>query len=466
MIECKLLFVDDDEMIRRVMERGLSSQITSVTSVSSPDEARQALEKDRFDVVVTDLRMNGVSAENDAVGINLIRVIRERTPETEVIMQTGFGSLENVEKALRAGAYDYLEKPYKPERLIRMIERAMESRRMRSELASLRQQVAFEYGFDGLVGVSHSMQVIKEKITRAADCDMPALIAGESGVGKAHLARTIHHHSRRRRNALITFDCSATAERLMESELFGARETRPGRSARKLQGWFQHADGGTLLIKHIEKLPLTAQARLLTLLDNAGATAVEDGAAVPVDVRLIATTTVDLQEAVREGSFMGQLLDRFAGLTLTPPPLRERRDDIADLANVFLRRQNTDKGIMKLAAPTLEKLMEHEWPGNVAELQNTIRRAVALAQDKVITADDIFFTTEGKGRQSRQVAASDVTVGTRGSLEMTYRARILKSLEDNNWNFSQTAQELGIGRTTLWRKVKKYNLKRELVADK
>lgn len=463
MIDSKMLFVDDDELIRRVVERGMQGKINQTTAVAGPNEALQELSQNRFDIVVTDLRMNGAEPLNDDVGINLIRSIKEMYPETEIIVQTGYGSTENVEKAIRAGAYDYLEKPYKVERLALMIDRATESRRMRRELSTLRQQVAFEYGFDGLIGSSPQMLRVKEAMVTIAETDSPTLILGESGVGKSLVAKSIHHHSRRRKESLLTFDCSSSADRLIDSELFGFNE-RGGRGGRAT-GWYQQADCGTLIIKQAERLPLTSQGKLLNELTRAVKLPVNDELARLADVRVIATNRGNLDTAISERGFMEQLAERLGANTLIVPTLRERNDDIPALAQKFLRNYAGDDehGLRaQFSGGALEKLMEHSWPGNVRELQNTVRRSLTLSGGGAISADDIFFTGEN-GAHARSV--SDSAMSVKGSLEMTYRARILKSLEDNNWNYSQTAQELGIGRTTLWRKVKKYNLQRDLLVD-
>ncbi|MBN4076566.1 sigma-54-dependent Fis family transcriptional regulator [Gemmatimonas aurantiaca] len=463
MIDCNMLFVDDDELIRRVVEREMENKISYTHTVSGPNEALAALELLKYDIVVTDLRMNGSGPLNDDIGINLVRTIKEMYPEMEIIVQTGYGSTDNMEKAMCAGAYDCLEKPYKIERLALMVERATESRRMRRELSALRQQVAFEYGFDGLIGSSPAMLRLKESMATIAETDSPVLIIGESGVGKSLVAKTIHHHSRRRKETLLTFDCASVAERLIDSELFGV--TGRGNRSGRVTGWYQQTDKGSLIIKQVERLPLTSQGKLHSELFRATSLPEHDALERLADVRIFATNNIGWETAVSERGFLGSLAERLSANTLLVPALRDRIDDVPALAQKFLQNYasaSKDITVAQFTGSALEKLMEHTWSGNVRELQNTVRRALALSSDGTVSPDDVFFTSDGGSGEGR---ANTSTLTVNGSLEMTYRARILKSLEDNHWNYSQTANELGIGRTTLWRKVKKYKLQRELLAD-
>lgn len=478
MIDCKVLFVDDDELISRVTKRALEKSVSQITCVDSPEDALKEMSREAFDVVVTDLRLNGDNPESDSDGYRLIKTIREDYPNTEVILQTGYGSLESAEKALRMGASDYIEKPYKIERLILVIERALENRRLRQELSMLRQQVAFDYGYDGLMGDTVEALRLKESIRQASEHERHVLLYGDAGSGKDLAAKIIHHHSKRRRAPLYILDCKTIPERLIDSELFGQIDSRPRSRVSATSGLMEMANGGVLLIKHIDLMPRQTQGKLLSALQTGPA--IDGISGMSVDVRVIATTTVDLNEYVAQAKFLETLLEKIGGVTLIVPPLSARRDDIHTLADHFLRTHDgsaetsttseasdmSSKTEMTFASAALEKMLYYDWPGNIRELKNVVRRASALSRSAEIMADDIFFTT-GPDRTGRKGAPDKgVTVMSSGSsMEMTYRSRILKSLEDNNWNYSQTAIELGIGRTTLWRKVKKYNLSKDMISD-
>lgn len=470
MIECTALFVDDDELIRRVTELGLSQLVKSVECVSSSDEAIDALNRKHFDVVITDLRMGGDTQDADAEGIRLVRKIKQSYPETIVILQTGYGTLENAEKALRAGAFDFVEKPYKVERLALVIERALESLRMSRELTTLRQQVAFEFSFDNITGSSVSMQSLRAEITRAAECDQPILIFGEPGSGKNMIAKTIHHHSRRRREVVLSFDCEKAPKRLIDSELFGSPAT--SRAGSRRSGLISQASCGTLILRHVDTLPLQSRVRLLDMIRRR-----EEGTETTannpnVDVRIIMTTTATRAELDSSGLMTEATMDSLGLISLSAIALRERSEDIPALAQKIMREKGEgENGSLnqreyRLSPAALERMLDYDWPGNVRELQNVIQRAKALATNDTISPDDVFFT---QNHRDAQTTAGSRVMGansdTRSSLEMTYRTRILKSLEDNNWNYSQTAIELGIGRTTLWRKVKKYNLNKDLINE-
>ncbi len=353
------------------------------------------------------------------------------------------------------------------------IEKAMENRRLRNELASLRQHVAWEFGYDNITGDSNALRHVKDTVARLSETDLPVLITGEPGVGKELFAKAVHFHSRRRKSPLMTINCSTHPTNLIDSELFGASRSLYSSTTLTKRGLLEQADGGAIIIDEIAKLPLESQTKLMRVIDNSEITTTGPGATRKVHVRIIATTSHDLARDVADGAFREDLYARLKSVPLHIPALRDRKEDIPLLVERFLRSTHSDKTAagesLRLSRPALEKLIAHNWPGNVRELESTIRRARALARNAEISADDIFFVSSPMISPKPAIivatteTAGDTIAGERGSLELTFRNRIIKSLEDNDWNFTQTATELGIGRTTLWRKVKKYNLKRELI---
>ena len=468
MIDCSVLFVDDDELIRRVMERGLSKHIKRVTCSDNPADALRAIDETSFDIVVTALRTNDPVSDADMSGIKLIQSIKEHHPNTEIVVQTGFGSLESAERATRAGAYDYIEKPYKVERLVMVIERALQHRKLRNEVMLLKQQVAFDYSYDGLIGDSVTTLRFKEAIARAAEKDTFVLISGEKGTGKSTAAKIIHHHSLRRKRPVITIACGETPQRLIDSELFGPGSSHQITSSPFSGGALANVTGGTLILKDIEKLPKDTQRKLASVLQACLQMDSNPTSEGHNDVRIIATACADLPESAIAGAFSTELLSLLEVTSIEAPALRDRTDDILPLARRFMKdainsaMDGSETTERYLSGAALEKLMNYSWPENVSELRSVLRRADALARTAEITADDIFFVSKD---QPTEALVRTPALNSGGSLEMTYRARILRSLEDNNWNYSQTAAELGIGRTTLWRKVKKYNLSKGLVGE-
>jgi len=465
----KVLFVDDDERNSRAVRAGLQDRVTQVDIAASYDEALARLGRETYDVVITDLRIASADDGND--GLALIRKIKELQPLAEIILQAGIGAVENAVAAMRAGAFDFVEKPC-------MIERALENRARRQELTTLRQQAAWEFSFDNVIGDSPTMRGLKDTMTRLAESELPALIVGESGVGKELFAKAVHFHSPRRKRPILALNCDAIPQHLIESALFGCLKGPFTTALGSQPGLFEQADGGTIILDEISAMPLEAQAKLMRVLQELEILPIGAGAPRKINVRVIATTNRDLSEMVIAKEFRDDLYYRLNAAPLVIPSLRDRREDIPTLAERFARAASANSP--RLSRGSLEKLVAHDWPGNMRELENTLRRACALARGGEISAEDIFFVSAPVSMSSVGMTRSfgadsgtptpDFMMSTgggdlSGSLEVTFRNRIVKSLRDNNWNFTQTAHELGIGRTTLWRKVKKYNLRRELIAQ-
>jgi two-component system response regulator HydG len=446
-----ILIVDDDRLLSKTLTKLFTRNGYRATGALSLEEAMTHLESDMFDLILTDLCLDSDS------GFDLLAAAKRHNADTEVIIMTAFGSVESAVEAIQRGASDYITKPFKNEELLFKVNRAREQIGMRHEIRYLRQEVANRFGFDNIIGASKAIADLKQMVDRIARTDISVLITGESGTGKELFARVIHHHSTRRDKPIVPINCSAIPENLLESELFGHLKGSFTSAHANKRGLFEEADHGTVFLDEIGDLPYSIQAKLLRVLQEQEVRPVGSTATRKIDVRVIAATNADLGAAVREGRFREDLYYRLNVMPIHIPPVRERPDDIPPLTEYFMRTitENDDLQDHVPSPEAMALLLRHTWPGNVRELENTLKRALALSGGKRIGADDIIFISP-----RTDPVTPNRTAGSEGqSLAETQKLQILESLEANNWNYSLTASQLGIGRTTLWRKIKKYNLK-------
>lgn len=456
-----ILLVDDDDAFRTIVEILLRKNGYEVITASGVSRAIEIIHERKMDLIITDLRMN------DGNGMELLSKAREFHCNATVIIETAFGSVKNAVEAMRQGAYDYITKPFKNEELLVLIEKALEHRDIREELNALREEVAWKYSFDNIIGVSGAMKQLKNLAARVASTDVSILITGESGTGKELLARAIHHHSVRRKKKFIPIDCSSIPAELLESEFFGHIKGSFTSAYNTHRGLFEEAEGGTVFLDEIGDMPFQLQSKILRVLQESEIRPVGSSASKKIDVRILAATNKDLAILAKEGNFREDLFYRLNVLPINIPPLRERADDIAILAEHFLKTEKAKEGIpdLSISPEAMEKILSHHWPGNIRELENTIKRAIALSHDGRLVANDIMFITSdaggrgsvfaGWGTKLKEEKISEIDCGT---LEESLKQRIEATLFANEWNFTRTAMKLGIGRTTLWRKVKKYNI--------
>lgn len=445
------------EVLARLLSRG-QHQITTTGSI---EKALSLLRDATFHLVV--IGTTELSGAREIAGS-----IRAAFPWIEVFAVSTNSETPDTFEITQAGTRDYLTTTCTRDELDQHILKALEHGRMKQELTSLRQHVAMSYGFDNIVGVSRPITKLKETIKRVAPTDITISINGPSGTGKELLARVIHHHSLRRKNNFVTVDCSSIPESLFSSEVFGEESAGDIPTGFTRPSLLAEANGGTIFFDDIDRLPASVQPRLMNFLKTFTVRLAGQPQATKIDVRVISATSKNIEAMVAEGCFSKELFYQLSVLPLTLPPLSQRLEDIELLTEYFLRRQacEMDKPLFEVTRRALDLLLSHTWPGNVGELENTLRRATALCRDNCIDADDILFI----GSDTTAATEEEVTEKTElrrksGLLDEGQRSIIIKALSENDWNFTQTAQELGIGRTTLWRKVKKYNLTKETVTQ-
>ena len=435
----KILVVDNDPEMLSLLQRRLESEGRIVAAVASGAEAVASLGRDEFDVVLTDLVMDGVD------GWGVLREAQRVQPQARVILMTAFASLETAIEAVREGAYDYLTKPFKLAEADMAVDRALDDRRLREENRRLRAEVERRFSFDSLIGRSESMQAVFEKIRAVADTDATVLLLGESGTGKELVARAIHHNSARRGRPFVPVNCAAIPETLLESELFGHEKGAFTGAVRKRAGLFADAHGGTLFLDEVGDIPLPVQAKLLRALQEKTIRPVGGSQEIQLDVRLVSATHRDLLALVGEGRFRDDLYYRLAVIPIRLPSLRERSEDLLLLANHFLARASAGLGkrLEGFDDDATAWLLAHRWPGNVRELENVIERAVTLARGpRVVRADlGIEFTPEGAAGLSLRPTLAE--------LEEQY---IRQVIEETNGDKAAAAKILGISVRTLQRR--------------
>jgi DNA-binding NtrC family response regulator len=447
--QLRLLIVDDEQSIRRLcitVGQGLNF---SCSEAETAEAALASVETAPPDIVVTDLKMPGQS------GTDLLRKIKELLPRTEIAIMTGHGSIESAVETMREGAYDYIEKPFRVERLRQLLQRMAEKVRLVNENQFLRDRVSADTQLDGIIGTSAKIQDVLRMISRLKDTRTPVLITGESGTGKELVARAIHFRGALARMPFIAVDCGALVPTLMESELFGHEKGAFTGALRSKPGLFQAANGGSIFLDEIGELPLEMQAKLLRVLQEKEIRPIGSNEQVSVDTRVIAATNRDLEAAYRTGTFRKDLYFRLNVVTVHLPALRERRSDIPQLAHFFLDRYAPGENV-QISPGAIKSFLQYDWPGNVRELENCIARAVALGDHRSIEVSDLpgcIAAAEDPDMSAQ--AAAELSTTALADLE---RMTILRVFEQAGGDKTIAGKMLGISRATLYRRLKRYNL--------
>ncbi|MBC7358073.1 MAG: sigma-54-dependent Fis family transcriptional regulator [Desulfacinum sp.] len=445
----RILIVDDEKIARDNLEYVLKKEGYDVVAVDSGFRALKELERSEFDLVMTDLRMERVD------GMDVLERTKELSPETEVIVVTGYATVSSAVEAMKKGAYHYLPKPYKLDEVRILVRKALERRELEKEVRELRRQVKRESGGPVIIGKSEKMQQLLRMVEQIAPTDTSVLILGETGTGKELVARAVHARSERCDRPFLAINCGAFTEELLANELFGhEKEAFTGARSTK-KGLLESAQGGTVFLDEIGEMPPTMQVKLLRVLQERRLIRVGGTEEIPVDIRVVAATNRNLLKEVKKGRFRQDLYYRLNVITLYVPPLVERRDDIPLLCRHFLEKfaREQKKEIHEISEDVLEVLMHYEFPGNVRELENIMERAVALAQGDRIEVShlppDLQQLTLRVPRHARREFL------TLEEYEKDYILWVLKKVKGNK---TKAAEILGIDRVSLWRRLKRFGL--------
>ena len=439
----KILIVDDELIMRESLSGWLERDGHAVQTAASGEEALEKVKETQFDIFMVDIKMEGIS------GLDVLRSVKESDPEADVVMITAYGSIPSAIEAMRDGAYDYMLKPFDPNELGVLIEKIVHHQEQARENIYLKEQVKERTRFESMIGQSKPMQEIFNLICDVAPMDSTVLITGETGTGKGLAAKAIHTNSSRRNGPFVTVNCGAIPEHLMETELFGhqkgaftdAKETKKGR--------LELAHGGTLFLDEIGEISMRMQIDLLRVLEDRVFYRVGGTQPIEADFRVIAATNRNLDEAIAAGVFREDLFYRLNVISFEMPSLIQRKEDIPLLAEHFLYRfaQETNKPTDNISREAMDEMMLYDWPGNIRELENAIERAVVVGKEREILPEDL------------PIFCHDLTpVKRANSLQEVEKIHIQQILTENQWNIARSAKILGIDRSTLYSKIKRYHI--------
>lgn len=450
MVKASLLIVEDDASQSAILSMDLKRRGFQVEAVKSGEDAIQKMQEQDYDVVIADLKLSG-----GMDGLTVLKKTKEFLPDTEVVMVTGHGTIHNAVEAMKGGAYDYLTKPFETDELAVILEKALERRKLLGEVRRLREEVKGKYSFEGIIYVSREMQNVLDLVRKVAATDAVVLIHGESGTGKELIARALHENSPRRNGSFVAINCGAIPEGLLESELFGHVKGSFTGADRNKRGLFEEANGGTIFLDEISETTPGLQVKLLRVLQEHEIRRVGDNHPIKVSGRVITATNKDLAHLSKEGKFREDLYYRLKVFPIHLPPLRDRPDDIMPLAEHFLRRARKKNGgeAGRFSVEAAAALRAYSWPGNVRELEHTVERALIMASGPAIRAEDLPSEIQAPpGARRRSKSAT---------LEDTEKDHILDTLKACGGNQNEAAKKLGIGRNTLWRKLKAYGIPKQ-----
>jgi len=445
----KILVVDDELSVSHSLALNLQVAGYQVQEAGSGEEALRLVEKEIYDLVICDLRMEKMS------GLEVLRRLKQCAPDTEVLMMTAFAAVDTAVQAMKEGAYDYIAKPFQHDELLLTVSKALERNQLRLRVRVLEQRMREKYGIENVVATSEAMQAILRTTAALAGTDTTVLITGESGTGKELVANAIHQISPRREQPFIAVNCGALPEQLLESELFGhVRGAFTGAITNK-RGLAEEANGGTLFLDEIGDAPLSIQVKLLRFIETGEIRRVGDTQILQVKARVIAATNRNLPQMMEDGAFRADLYYRLNVIPLYIPPLRERQEDILLLTQHFLKKhqQRLNRPNLRLSPEAQSCLLQYRWPGNVRELSHAIEHAVTLSSNEILQPSDFppqisQPPTAIKRRETQHLME--------GSLAEVEKAYIFKVLQDANWNQKQAGKVLQLSKATLYRRLKEY----------
>jgi len=464
MMKAKILVVDDEEIVLKSCRKILEGGGHEVFTALSGQEAFDLMEKEPIDIVITDIKMPVMD------GMEVLEKVKEKYPDILVIMITGYSTVQSAVQAMKLGAFDYIPKPFTPDEVLIVVERALEKKSLIYENIYLRKELEAKYGFDNIIGSSPKMQEVYKLIRKVAPTDSTVLIRGESGTGKELIARALHFNSPRKQKPFVPVDCGVLAQELLQSELFGhVKGSFTGAIVTK-PGLFEIADGGSIFLDEIGDINPNFQSKLLRVLQEREFTPVGGVEAKKVDLRFIVATNKDLEKLVEEKQFREDLFYRLHVISMTVPPLREKKDDIPLLAYHFLKKyaKEMKKNIKSISVDAMNMLIAYSWPGNVRQLENVVERAIVMAEGDAITTEHLPFVV------GAEIAHPDTLIPKtsmelkeikkrmrESAVESIEKSFILDALTRNDWNVTKSAKEVGMQRSNFQALMRKYNIRIE-----
>lgn len=448
----RILVVDDEESVRWALRKALERANYRVDLAVDGPSGLKAAEDPGVDLALLDVRLPGRD------GLDVLREIRKRRPDLPVIMMTAYGTLQVAVEAMKLGAYDYIGKPFDMDEVLLVVEKALEAQALAREVAHLRQTVEERFDLGGIVGASPAMQQIFKAVGKVAGTDLTVLLRGESGTGKELIARAVHENSRRKGRPFVPVNCAAIPRELLESELFGHEKGAFTGAVSARRGRFEQAEGGTVFLDEVGDMDLSLQTKLLRVLQERRVERLGGEGSIPVDVRIVAATNQDLEEAVVRRAFREDLFYRLNVVTIHLPPLRDRREDIPPLVTHFLAAFAQEQHVSaKVVSPeAMDLMLAYNWPGNVRELENVIQRAVILCPEPQIRADDIIL-------EDAVTPAAPAALGGKTIHELQ-RDVILSTLERMGGNRTHTAKALGVTVRTIRNHLRRHRLESQAKA--
>ena len=454
----KILIVDDDASLRRVLEYNLAEEGYSVATAASGEEALELLGRSPFDLMVTDIQMSGIS------GMELLARVRRDTPETQVIVITAFGTIEMAVEAMKGGAFEYVTKPFNRDELKLVVRKALRVQNLERDNVRLRREVSKRFEVKNIIGDSEPMQQVFRLIEKVADTTAPVLITGDSGTGKELVARALHYGSARAERPFLAVNCAAIPRELLESELFGHKKGAFTGAIRDKKGKFEEAHGGTLFLDEIGDLPIELQAKILRALQEMEVTPVGPNDIIRVDVRILAATNRDLESRIEEGAFREDLYYRLAVVPIHVPSLRERSEDIPLLVVHFLQALAPGQPV-SVTREALAALQRYRWKGNVRELENTLERLLILREGDTLGLEALPEKIRNPPGEDTPGGFSFCFPPEGIGLEEAERALISEALRRTGWNQSRAAQLLKVPRHILLYRMEKFGIPRRAPPD-
>jgi len=447
-----ILLLDDEANLVRSLSRALQRDDLRVDTFTNPTEALEAVGRESYALAVVDLMMPGMT------GLAFLNEVRRLSPDTLVVIMTAYATIQTAVEAIRAGAFDYLQKPFSNDEARQHVERALQHFDLQQENRNLRSQLVSRYGMNNIVGVSKAMQEVFRVVERVADSSATVLLSGESGTGKELIAHALHTLSSRNTRPFVAINCGAIPSELLESELFGYEKGAFTGAHTSKKGLVEQADGGTLFLDEIGEMLLRLQVKLLRVLQEREVQRVGGDRAVKVDVRVLAATNADLTERIRAGEFRSDLYYRLNVVSVRIPALRDRVDDILPLAHHFLRKHDSSGRIKGFDSVTAQILRRYSWPGNVRELENVIERATLLSREEEITVADLPAELHNGIEAGRTLPFGSSLSAAREEFERYF---IIECLKRHQGNISRAAREAGLHRQNFYQKLHKYGIQRK-----